>query len=297
MKTLEFILDVALLLATVARTVRFYVTVGAYDKYLNYGILVLCAFLALFGRKMSQPGLLIFLLCTAWASYLIATNAFVRCNSLHQFRQLYRRNYILVITYIVFLQALTTARLTFYGSDVIYASILLVLLISFWTMLAYPPGLMAPYQRSLTVQAMLWVVLVAMLSEGSLYEWSRKWPPSGLTWKIIENGKINLQGLNTVCDGLVSHYAFGIVLSGFYLLLVLIYHKLVPDNCRKAVVHAYMLLLGLNAISGFPSLREPLSAIPGVGKYIGSCAFVLFALLASFFVVLSHLVTQSRDEE
>lgn len=279
MNLLEATIILVLLIVTAFSTVDYYIR-GRPGKCLYYTLIILAPTLAFIWRKISPSSLLLASLCLMWFAYLHLTYA------VDQGRIRLRRYYVVFFIYLAILMTFRNLIQNAKPADAIFAGILIIHAVSFWTFSDYPSGFLRPFKASLTIQAILWAILLCLAARGSLYTVDGY----SISWRLLQDGALNMHALDNFCEGLLLGYSFGILMTSLYLFWGFLYHGFIPGEHKRTFIRSYMLILILSCICPIPPLRQAVETVPGVGKYISSAPLALLLMVASIFEVLRHVV-------
>lgn len=283
---LEVLITIVLFGFVIVLTVFFYLSGGGYNAWINYGAPVLLLLVVLCRRLVSPETFMLWFLAVSWLFYLIATNLFTRCITVRDFLSAYRPTYVRIITSIFVVYAAVSAIKSFGAESGVVLAITLILWFSYANLLSHMRGDTGTYKTCLSCLACLWMVLVAVLGNGRVYEIQDGAWHSMVTWQLLTNGELNLVGFESIANDIVIRYLWILSLSYSFFICGVLYHGLLHHRARPVALRSYAIVLILMIYHFVPEIRTGLRAIPEIGRYLSSPIFLLAAVTLTMVLIV-----------
>ena len=281
------LVTLALLAIVVTLTVCFYIGGGRYNRWINYGAPLLACATILSRKILSPTAFMLWLIALSWLLYLIATNLFTGCRTVTDFLSAYRPRCALVITSLLVIYSAVDVIRSVTAETVLVCMIAIVLWMSYAKLLSYPRGETAIYKISLSILACLWMLLAIVLGEGKIYDVQSSESGIAVSWRLMNDGKLNLPALESMSSEIVLKYFAVLSISYLFFIFGILYHGMLHERARPVALRSYAILLIMMVYCAVPELRSGLVAVPRIGPYLSSPGILLCGMLLSMIAIMA----------
>jgi hypothetical protein len=301
MRPIEAIFVFGILSATSGMAIRFVLRRGEADGCLQVFALTALASVVYFFRFF-PPGvkLAVFISYVA-AVYMLIVDFFERALTQHDFRRYYNQRWIGFVSLSLLMFPLRRLFSVFTITDIVYVAMLGTVGLGFVTMTRRRSGDLVAFQTGVLVAAVAWFVLILVIANGQLYTVQDDGSGVSIVPKFLVGGALNVQGLEETAAVLIDPYGAGIAWTFWFAMLGVTYHGLMKRRARRAATRAAGVLLIMVTYAVLKDFRESLSAMPEIGKYIGSPLLILSALAVAtalvFFEIARPTTSGSKGDD